>query len=776
METNMKLPINMKYTKLALAIALLPALSAPLSAAEILSFEGAVGDGFILLDADENVVAPGIKAMTTIINNDDFTSSNGFSPNQVPNCLMANNDAVCDGPQGSGKRVKNYITGRSTFDTVYNVAKSGGKTEYFNFGKLTNTTGARMTGFDIQLGTGTGANFVRASESGIDLTMDQVTELEGRAAGWAGNGGVDGQDPLQRINFPNGLFGSGGQDRTEEGVGYYSADQSGFVFADFGAEDGKGSDTLSATELFGPHLEIFGDGILSRNQIPLSLVFDDGSGDDAALILWQAGKLWIDIDGNVVAQSEVDELLTQEGFLLEEIEDLSNVNLNYSFDIGDDLNGNQITVRFVPKFSEIVTAAQTDYQFAVAASLDSTEIPFLFYDQATEAGSKAGMSDASKAVQDEFKEVITAINAMPVASQGLERAGTSYLRNYGTQAQLLGRDQIELVLQHLSNGRSLGNLRNSHSVTASEMGGSATTAEDAASMLASSGSNTVQVNDKLTTFMSASASTGDIKSSQNSIGSDYNGYTFVMGADYLIADSLRAGAALSYGKNKADIDDHRGELDAKGYSVMAYGTFGERTGLYADVAAGHTWLDFDNKRNINLGDWNRTAKSSTDGTQWSLAAKTGYNFDLKPLIIGPSVQYHWHDLKVDGYSEKNAGVLSMNVDDMKFKSQTLWLGGQASLPLTLNKGMIEPFASVHWVKEFKDSGANVATSFNNGTLAFTTPLDAYDDKYMRASVGVMGSFATGSGLPVELSASYEGTFKNADYNQNRFQLGAAVRF
>ena len=117
----------------------------------------------------------------------------------------------------------------------------------------------------------------------------------------------------------------------------------------------------------------------------------------------------------------------------------------------------------------------------------------------------------------------------------------------------------------------------------------------------------------------------------------------------------------------------------------------------------------------------------------------------------------------------------MNVDVMMFKSHSLWLGGQASLPLTLNKGMIEPFASVHWVKEFKDSGANVATSFNN-TLAFTTPLDSYDDKYMRASVGVMGSFATGSGLPVELSASYEGTFKNADYNQNRFQLGAAVRF
>ncbi len=775
----MKLPINMKYTKLALAIALLPALSAQVSAGEILTFDGYTGDGYILIDEDENVVAPGIKAVTKDINNDDFKSKNGFAPNMVQNCLMANNEALCDSEKGSGKRVKNNITGRNAFDTVYNVKSSGGTTEYFNFGKLTNKTNARMTGFDIQLGTGTGANFVGADASGIELSMDQVSALSAKAAEWAGSGGVDGQDPLQRVNLPSGLFGKGGQDRGEEGIGYFSLEQAGFIFTDEGAADGKGSDTLTASAIFGDDYQaLFGNGLLSRNQVPVSLVYDDGSGEDAALVYWKAGNLWINEEGNIVAQSEVDALLKQEGYLLDTIEDLSNVNLNYTFDIGDDLNGNQITVRFVPKFSNIVTAAQTDYQFAVAAALDTAEVPFLFYDQTAEVGTKAGLSAESKVMQEEFKEVLAALNGLPTAGatqQGIERAGTSYLRNYGTQAQLLGRDQIELVLQHLSNSRSLDNLRNSHSIAASEMDGSATTAEDAASMLASSGSNTVQVNDKLTTFMSASVSTGDIKSSQNGIGSDYNGYTFVIGADYLINDNLRAGAALSYGKNKADIDDHRGELDAKGYSVMAYGTYGERTGLYADVAAGHTWLDFDNKRNIDLGDWNRTAKSSTDGTQWSLAAKTGYNFDLEPLIIGPSVQYHWHDLKVDGYSEKNAGVLSMNVDDMKFKSQTLWLGGQASLPLTLNKGMIEPFASVHWVKEFKDSGANVATSFNN-TLAFTTPLDSYDDKYMRASVGVMGSFATGSGLPVELSASYEGTFKNADYNQNRFQLGAAVRF
>lgn len=101
------------------------------SAGEVIEFVGATGDGYVLIDADENVVEPGIKAVTKFLNNDDFLSENGFSPNKVPNCLMASNDNTCDSAQGTGKRVKNKITGPKPFDTVYNVKKSGGHYRVF---------------------------------------------------------------------------------------------------------------------------------------------------------------------------------------------------------------------------------------------------------------------------------------------------------------------------------------------------------------------------------------------------------------------------------------------------------------------------------------------------------------------------------------------------------------------------------------------------------------------------------------------------------------------
>lgn len=747
-------------TTAAAAVAI---VAPPALAGEITGLVGVDGDGFILIDPDENIVEPGAAAVTTAPNNDDFVSPNGFSPNGVENCILASNGALCDSVAGSGKRVKNNLTGLGVFDNIFSVVPSGGVTEYFNFGKLTNQTGARMTGFRIVIGTGSGDNFTPASQTSEPLTMDQVGELLGQAADWEGNGDVDGQNPLQRAFFPDGLFGNGGQ---EGDAGYFSSpDRSGFVFVP------DGTDALAATSIFGAYTGFFGDGVLSRNQVPEALFFDD-DGDpstEAALLYWKAGDLWLDGAGIVQDAATVDAMLEQDAYYVDIIEDLSNINLNYSFDIGD-LTVGEFTVRFIPVFSPMVTAAQTEYQFNVALALDQTEIPYLFLDQSSATGSQAAIS----ATFDEFQEVTDAINSLPNPAsiqQALERAGTSYLRNYGVQAQLLGRDQLEHVLQHLSAGRG------SAPIAASSA--RPERAEDAGTAAAETFANSdgsAQVTDRLTVFLSGSLSTGDIDPTLNGAGSDYTGYTITTGADYHVYDSIRLGAAVSYGDNSANIDDGRGELDASAVTLMAYGTFGTDTGLYGDIVGGYSWLDFDNDRNIVIGTLNREASSKTDGKQKSFAAKAGYNFAFGPLVVGPSVQYQYYDLDVDGYSESGAGVLSMTVDDMNFLSETIWLGGQAKYQVPVGNGVIEPRASVHWVKEFKDDGFIVDTRFTDGVLPFFTPIDARDDAYVRAGASVAGKFKTNGGLAVELFVAYDGTFGNSDYSQHRFHLGAALRF
>lgn len=751
-----------RYSLSAAAI-LLSASASSVIAGEVTELDTVKGDGFIFIDTEENVVEPGVKAMTTILNNDDYTSANGFSPNQVPNCIMANNLVPCDGPQGSGKRFKTYLTGLGAFDTIFHVVPSGGVTEYFNFAKLTNTTNARITGLRIVIGTGSGDDFVPAAQSSEPLSMDQVAELFGQAAAWEGNGGVDGQNPFQRAAFSAGLFGTGGHNHDS---GYFTnPERSGFVFVP------EGTDTLAATSIFGGHASIFGDGLLSLNQVPEALVFDhDGDPDtEEIIVFWKAGDLWLDANGIVQDTAAVNTLLQDDAYSIDIIEDLSNVNLNYSFDLGD-ISGGKLTVRFLPVFSPIITSAQTEYQLNVAAALDQTEIPYLFRDQSAAPGTEAVVTPAF----GEFQQVTSALNGLssPAAiQQGLERAGTSYLRNFGIQSQLLGRDQLEQVLTHLNNGRGKPSFGNGSAIAlASADGGAA-----AAQMLAN-GNGSTQMSDRVSAFLSGSISTGDIDRTMNGAGADYTGYTIAAGADYRLVDSFRIGAALSYGDNSADVEDNRGKLGVSGFSLLGYATYGTETGFYADIAGGYTWLDFDNKRNIMLGALNREANSKTDGKQVSFAAKAGYNFKLDRVIIGPNIQYQLYDLKVDGYSETGAGVLSMTVDDMDFKSQTLWLGGEASLPSAVGSGFIEPRISAHWVKEFKDDGFVVGTRFTDGVLPFFTPIDGRDKEFVRLGAALVGNFQAGNGRPVQISLNYDGTYGNRDYSQHRFNLRAALRF
>lgn len=766
-----------QFTKTPLVIAIACAgWMGTAQAGEILDLSYTSGDGYVFVDTEEGAVEPGIKAITGALNNNDFTSDNGFSPAGVENCLMASSPAVCNSPKNSGKRIKNNLTGHGAFDTVYNGKTSGGTTEYVNYGKITNRTGARLLGYQVIVGTGTGANFTPASQSvqaGL-LAMDNVLPLSDKAADWEGTTQTDGQNPLQRTWLPEGLFGT----KEDGGTGYFSADNAGFFF------ETVGTDTLSADGMFDNpvYAQFFGDGLLTRGQQPEAL-FESTGLDDGIIQAWKAGDLWLDADGVVQDQAYIDSLIAQtDKYYIATIEDLTNVNVNYSMDIGDMAAG-QFTVRYMPVFSPVVTAANSEYELALANSLDATQIPYLFLDQNTTVGEVA----TTTAAFDEFQEIMNAFDALDPSAQSraLGSIGTGYLRNYATQGLMLGRDSLETVFQHLQNDRtsSLGAPLVSTAVmgtpdsTALEQaaGQSITSTADLAMALNEGGTSSVALNERTSAYISGSASNGNLDSSDNGTGADYSAYSLSVGMDHYLREQLRAGGAFSYGHNEGNVDNHYGELDVDGYSLTGYVSYGGSTGLFTDVLLGYTWLDYDNDRNINIGSEQRTAKSSTDGGMSSFAVRSGYNFELGPVIAGPSLRYQYLDLSVDGYTENDAGVLNMQVDDMSFNSSTLGVGGQVAIPLQLESGTLRPYAEMHWVTEFQDDSSQVATSFTGGVVPFETPIDAYDSEYLTVGAGVETAFVAG-GVPATLSLNYDGVVDNSDYSNNRVSLDLKVAF
>ena len=770
-------------TPLVIAIACAGWMGAA-QAGEVIDLSYTTGDGYILIDTDELVVEPGAKAVTTVLNNNDFTSGNGFSPSGVENCLMASSPAVCDSPKNSGKRIKNNLTGRGAFEHIYNVKTSGGVTEYQNFAKVTNRTGARLLGYQVIVGTGTGANFTPASASdqaGL-LSMDNVLPLTAQASAWEGASQAEGQNPLQRTWFPEGLFGT----KEDMSTGYFSTENAGFFF------ETVGTDTLSTAGMFENtvYAQFFGNGVLTRGQEPQALFLDNGDPEiEDDIQFWKAGNLWLDSAGVVADTAAVEALIASSpDYYVATIEDLTNLNLNFSMDIGD-LTAGQFTVRYVPIFSDIVNAATNDYQQAVANSLDSTQVPFLFFDQNTAVGEVP----TTTAAFDEYQAITDAFNALDPSAQtnALGSMGTSYLRNYGTQGLTLGRGALETVQQHLQDNR-ISSL-NAPGVNAATLanqvmgtpdsamlnqvvGQSITSTADLAMALDDGGNTaTVTLNDTTSTFISGSASSGDIDSSNNGSGADYSAYSLAVGVDHYLRDQLRVGGAFEYGHNEGDVHNNYGSLDLDGYSLTGFVSYGGATGLFTDVLLGYSWLDYDNDRNINIGAEQRKAKSSTDGEMSSFALRTGYNFELGPVIAGPSVRYQYLDLSVDGYTEKDAGVLNMQVDDMDFDSSTLGLGGQMTMPIALETGSLRPYAEAFWVTEFQDDGSQVATSFTGGAVPFQTPIDAYDSDYMTVGAGVEATFMAAD-MPASLSLNYDGIVGNDDYSDNRLSLDLRLAF
>lgn len=723
------------------------AIAVQLQAGEVLDLDYTTGDGFVFYDEADGLFEPGLKIITGQENNDE---ANGTTPSEALNCILSNRLGVtCGGEPRSSKRVKNHLTGMGAFDTVYTTAPTGGTTEYFNFGKITNDTGARLTGFKVIVGTGTGSDFVAADNSSLAglLNMD---DIDG-----------DNQDP--RAQVPCGLFGNNCANTGQ--VGYFDTNGSndGFAFVL------DGTDTLVASTLGGDYLTIVGDGLLSSNQVPDGLFLDDGDPNtEDELLYWYTGTEWRDGDNNTVDQATIDAAKAQSNTYVSEIEDMANVNLNYSFDIAD-ING--FTVRFVPVFSPIVTVAASQYQFGVAAGLDSSEIAFLDADP-------------------EYATIISDVLALPTTAeqqQALERIGTSYLRNFGTQSFLIGRDQFDQVLSHLARARM-----GMTSTASGQMNARATSVEDIsairlasadsspqalAGLMAGTGSDgSMAITDRFSLFFGGSISQGEMDSTSNGAGADYDGYSLTGGADYRLFENTRLGAAIGYGENDASVVDGRGNLTVDGTTAMLYGSYGEETGVFVDAVAGYSWLDYDNDRYIVFGDYNRMAESGTDGTQKSFTLGGGYNVELGRLIVGPSARFEYHNLDVDGYEETGAGVLSMSVEDMEFKSRTMWFGGQVAMPMELdNGGSIRPHASLHLVKELENSGNSVQTNFTGGTLPFSTPLDGRDDEYFRAGLGLDANF-TSFGQPMTVSLSYDGTLDNDDYDEHRGSVSVSMYF
>ncbi|TYB82302.1 choice-of-anchor F family protein [Maritimibacter fusiformis] len=750
----------------------------PAIAGEITSFGGAFGDGIIYIDESENVVAPGMKPVTGSLNNDDFTSGNGFSPSGVVNCLMANNDNTCASPPGTGKRWKSWLEGPGGFDMQFLTSSTGGVTEYFNYGKLTNYSGARVAGFSFLLGTGVGADFTLVAAGGADgVSFDNLVAASTKAGEWptVTSGDLE-QNPLQRFFFPGGLFGTGGQEGI---VGFFSADSAGFDVipnADLNRLD---------TGVFfnADHIALFGEGLLDRSRLPEGVFWDDdGNPDTEGAVIawyhtgageWRYGNLLDDpatpedeeqdfldslaaalgvtvpelahtgTQGAPVPDAIVALMESKDAFEFEGIEDISNLNLNYSLDVGDIAFG-EFTVRVSPLFFPIVAAAGTDYQFGVAATLDAANIPYL--------GADAG-----------YLTTIGEILALPTAAeqhQALERIGYSFL---GAQRNLeyeMGTQTIGNVLfgSSLANGEAYGGAA---AENLSTKNGADIPPNGAARWSLAGG---------LEGFASLSGFTGSVATSPNSIGYSFQGFNAVAGVSANLWPDFEAGVAISYGAADATIDDGRGSLAAQNFGGAIFGRGEFDNGLRLSGVAGYQFGDIDSTRNIAAVSINSTAFGSNSVSDLFAAASVEWMMDLGALSIGPAASGEYHHITTGGFTETGAGIYNVTMDGFTSDVFNGSLTIKGSYDIPTSNGGIELYGHAGYAVM---SSGDLAVPFGFGpVLTGTTYADGASFGYFDVGAGVKANLGDFANVGVE----YRGALFSNDYRRHSFRVGLEMTF
>ena len=263
-------------------------------------------------------------------------------------------------------------------------------------------------------------------------------------------------------------------------------------------------------------------------------------------------------------------------------------------------------------------------------------------------------------------------------------------------------------------------------------------------------------------WMQAFGSTADQSDRQgiSGFGADTLGITF--GADKLIAENLRVGAAFSYSKVDVDSNNATNTLDIDNLQGTIYGSY-DMGGHYFDGSFSYAKNSYDNRRNITVGAVNRIALADYNADQLILQGQYGqeYTYD-DDIYISPYVGLLYANLDIDGYTETGAGALNLTVDGQSYETLESFLGVSASMEMeTGNDTIVIPEIHAAWRYEFFDEIQVNNSTYTGGGALFTT--NGFDPANHSINIGISYSMFREENIDIKFSYDFD---TKADYQSH----------
>jgi len=289
-------------------------------------------------------------------------------------------------------------------------------------------------------------------------------------------------------------------------------------------------------------------------------------------------------------------------------------------------------------------------------------------------------------------------------------------------------------------------------------------------------------------FASGTIGTGDANAAGATPSYDFSIHGLTVGVDYRQSDKFIFGAALGYTNQNTDLAPGQGGVDARGFTLSAYGTYFKDNSWYTDAVLTYGTNNYDLTRNIiytipdGLGGFtsvDQTARSDSGGDLLSFGATFGRDFQKGGWSIGPYGRLLYTRLNFDRIEETlvssgpGAG-LALIVEERSLDSLASVLGGKFTRAISTNWGVLTPHFQLEWEHEFNsDPGSATARFVNDPTGTEIILNDApYDANYFRIGLGLSAIMSKGrSGFMY-----YEKTLGRDGISQDNLALGFRLEF
>ena len=196
------------------------------------------------------------------------------------------------------------------------------------------------------------------------------------------------------------------------------------------------------------------------------------------------------------------------------------------------------------------------------------------------------------------------------------------------------------------------------------------------------------------------------------------------GVDYRVGSNFVIGLTAGYSHTGGDLTEN-GSLDINNEIIGLYAT-AFSGGFYLDTALTGNLSQYDTQRTAPLVDLmngqakaigSRTASGSTDGFNLNVLVAGGYDWKIGYLSIGPTAEFQYIHISVDGFTESGPSVpqpeavLKLKINDQHPESIRTAFGMKASYDWKVGGVLIKPELRAAWLHEYADTSYSIVSSF-----------------------------------------------------------------